>query len=113
MYSIIKVKDLMVLERILLEIDTKHKFDLSFENAYKTYLLLKDIGRLTNYFFLLQNEFYEKYNDIDKLNEYHKKLEEETINFEYDEIVKFIKNIQDLIKDENLDELVSRVKFWG
>ena len=40
----IKLKELMVLERILLEFDVKYKFELDFGDAYKLYSYLSKVG---------------------------------------------------------------------
>ena len=52
----ITVKNLMSIERILLEIYTKHRFELEFNSAYKLYNYLRVIGRITNYSFQIQDE---------------------------------------------------------
>ena len=108
----IKLKDLMSLERLLLEIDVKYKFELSFKDALKLYEYLKEVGKITNYFFLIQDEFHKKYNDIDKLKEYHNKIMVDEVEFDYKEIVDFIDNILASYGDEEFQKLLSTVKFW-
>ena len=53
----IKLKELMVLERILLEFDVKYKFELDFGDAYKLHAYLNKVGKITSYAFLIQDEF--------------------------------------------------------
>lgn len=107
-----KLKDLMSLERLLLEIDVKYKFELPFKDALKLYDYLKEVGKITNYFFFIQDEFHKKYNDIDKLKEYHDKLMKDDIEFGYEHITKFIENILNTYGDEEFQNLVNTVKFW-
>ena len=111
MYNI-KVEDLMCLERLLLEIDMRHKFDLSFEDAYMLYTSLKEVGKITSYFFLIQSEFNKKYNDNDKLMEYHNKLMNDTISFDKDEIIQFVDRIINEYGDDELKEVMNTIKFW-
>ena len=113
MYSVIKIKDLMSLEKILLMINSKYKFELSFANAYKLYLYLMDVGKITNYFFTIQDEFHSKYGDVEKLQEYHDKILQEEIAFEYRNIIKFIKEVQGSFEDNELNKVINDIKFWG
>ena len=108
----IKLKELMVLERILLEFDVKYKFELDFGDAYKLHTYLNKVGKITSYFFLIQDEFYKKYNDTDKLKEYHNKLINDSIEFDYDDIIKFIDKVLNIYGDHEFQSLVETVKFW-
>ena len=108
----IKLNDLMGLERLLLEIDIKYKFDLSFNDVYMLHRHLGNVGKITGYFFLIQDEFYKKYNDTDKLKEYHNKLINDSIEFDYDDIIKFIENVLNTHGDHEFQALVETVKFW-
>lgn len=108
----IKLNDLMGLERLLLEIDVKYKFDLSFNDVYMLHMHLGKVGKITSYFFLIQDEFYKKYNDTDKLKEYHNKLINDSIEFDYDDIIKFIEKILNTHGDCEFQALVETVKFW-
>ena len=47
----IKLNDLMGLERLLLEIDIKYKFGLSFNDVYMLHIYLSNVGKITSYFF--------------------------------------------------------------
>jgi len=102
----------MVIERLLLEIDIKYKFMLDFKNALKLYEYLKDVGTITNYSFLLQDEFQKKHNDIEKLKEYHKMIMESDVDFNASGIVMFIEYVRDKFKDEDFITLVEKNKFW-
>jgi hypothetical protein len=108
----IKLNDLMGLERLLLEIDIKYKFDLSFNDVYMLHRYLGNVGKITSYFFFIQDEFYKKYNDTDKLKEYHNKLINDSIEFDYDDIIKFIENVLNTHGDHEFQALVETVKFW-
>jgi len=108
----IKLSDLMTIERLLLEINLKFKFDLSFNDVYMLNTYLTNVGKITNFFFLIQEEFYKKYNDADKLKEYHDKLMGDSVEFDCDGIIKFIERILNSYGDHNFYELVEKIKFW-
>ena len=109
----IKLKELMVLERILLEFDVKYKFELHFGDAYKLYSYLTKVGKLTSYAFLIQDEFHNKYNDTEKLKEYHNKVMDSTVYFNYGDIVKFIDELNEKFKDEKIGSLILNNTFWA
>lgn len=109
----IKLKELMVLERILLEFDVKYKFELDFDDAYKLYTYLNKVGKITSYAFLIQNEFHEKYNDTEKLKEYHNKIMDSVVYFNYGDIVKFIGELNEKFKDEKIASLILNNAFWA
>ena len=109
----IKLKELMVLERILLEFDIKYKFELDFGDAYKLYSCLTKVGKLTSYAFLIQDEFHNKYNDTEKLKEYHNKIMDSTVYFNYGDIVKFIDELNEKFKDEKIGSLILNNTFWA
>ena len=109
----IKLENLITLERILLEIDFGHKFDLDFNEAYKLYVYLKDIGRITNYAFLIQNDFSKAYGeDKDKVMEYHNNVMNSMVEFDYKEIVKFIDWVLAKINDKRINSILETNKFW-
>ena len=109
----IKLKDLMVLERVLLEIDTHHKFELSFGDAWKLHQYLVKVGKITSYAFLIQDEFNEKFKDTEKLKEYHDKLMNNSVELKcLQDLIEFTEKLQKEINDKNLNKLVERVKWW-
>jgi hypothetical protein len=109
----IKLKELMVLERILLEFDVKYKFELDFGDAYKLHAYLSKVGKITSYAFLIQDEFHSKYNDTEKLKEYHNKVMDSTVYFNYGDIVKFINELNEKFKDEKIGSLILNNTFWA
>ena len=109
----IKLKELMVLERILLEFDVNHKFELDFGDAYKLHAYLTKVGKITSYAFLIQDEFHKKYNDTEKLKEYHEKIMDSTVYFNYGDIVKFIDELNEKFKDEKIGSLILNNTFWA
>ena len=108
----VTIKQLMTLERILLEINTKYKFELEFSDAYNLYESLKEIGKITNYFFLLQDEFRQANNDLEKLKEYHNKLMESEVDYNHVETINLIDTLKEYLNKEELNELVNKLKFW-
>lgn len=109
----IKLRELMVLERILLEFDVNHKFELDFGDAYKLHAYLTKVGKITSYAFLIQDEFHSKYNDTEKLKEYHNKVMDSTVYFNYGDIVKFIDELNEKFKDEKIGSLILNNTFWA
>jgi hypothetical protein len=109
----IKLKELMVLERILLEFEVKYKFELDFGDAYKLHVYLNKVGKITSYAFLIQDEFHNKYNDTEKLKEYNNKIMDSTVYFNYGDIVKFIDELNERFKDEKISSLILNNMFWA
>ena len=109
----ITMKELMVLERILLEYDTYYKFELDFMDAYKLYEYLKKVGSMTNYAFALQEDFNDKFKDVDKLKTYHnERIMESRFNFECNDIIDFINKLDGIFNDKRIHELIENNKFW-
>ena len=109
----ITVEKLMIVERFLLEIENRFKFDLSFENVRVLYDYLKTVGRVTNLFFQLQEQHYNKFKDKDKLKEYHDKLMNEEVHLDVSKMLRFIDLIVDAVEDEEFKNIVAKNKFWG
>ena len=108
----ITVKNLMVIERILLEINSKYRFELSFNTAYKLAEFLRVIGRITNYSFLIQDEFSRKTINNDERVEYHVKILNSEVDYEWTKAASFIGEIMEELKNEDVNKLVNELKFW-
>lgn len=111
----ITVSNLMILERLLLEIDARLKYEMNFGDAYTLHKLLKEVGRITSYAFLIQDEYHKKFNDVDKLKEYHKMIMESeiTTDTDYRDIIEFIEYVSFKFKDEGFDKVLNNIKFWN
>ena len=111
----ITVSNLMILERLLLEIDARLKYEMNFGDAYTLYKLLKEVGRITSYAFLIQDEYHKKFNDVEKLKEYHKMIMESeiTTDTDYRDIIEFIEYVSFKFKDEEFDKILNNIKFWN
>ena len=107
----IELKDLMVIEKMLLEINDKFKFELPFNVAFKLYKYLTEIGEITDYVFQLQEEFGEKY-DILELEKYHDKIMNETVSVNANEYKSFLDSMNTLINKNEFDNIVTKNKFW-
>ena len=108
----IEIKNLMTLERILLEID-KNKFSLGFGEAYKLHQYLINVGKITSYAFFIQDEYAQTYSDKDKLKEYHNKVMGGSVELkEEKEIIDFIEKLQEIINNEELNNLILNIKYW-
>lgn len=108
----IKLSNLMVLERLLLEIDVRFKFDLEFGDAYKLYEFLRSVGKITSYAFLIQDEYHQKNQDTEKLKEYHKMVMNSFVEFNYEEVIDFIVDVNERFKNEEFQNIISEIKFW-
>ena len=109
----IKINNLMALERLLLEIDARFKFDLEFGEAYKLHEFLKSVGKITSYAFLIQDEYHQKYKDVEKLKEYHKLVMDSFVEFNYKEVIDFIIDVNGKVKNEEFENIISEIKFWN
>lgn len=106
------VKELIVIERLLLEIENRFKFDLSLEKATMLYDFLKTVGKVTNLFFLLQENHYKKYGDKEKLKEYHDRLANGKIEIGALSMMNFIDWAFETFEDEEFKDIVAKNKFW-
>ena len=108
----ITIKNLMILERILLEINTKYKFELSFNTSYKLTVFLKEIGSITNYSFLIQDEFNRKTINNDERVEYHVKILNSEVDYDWTKAASFIGEMMEELKNKDVNKLVNELKFW-
>ena len=109
----IKLKELMILERLLLEIETRFKFDLRFEEVAELYAFLKEVGRITNLFFMLQEQHYNVFKDKEKLKEYHDRLLNENVNINTVKMIGLVKDVCERFDDKEFKEIVAKNNFWG
>ena len=98
-------------ERILLEIEDKHKFKLSFNDMLKLREYIKLVGNITSFYFNIQSEFFDVTQDIHELENFNKRISNEDINvdFEFNDIVAFINNIGLKINDDGLNHLIAEL----
>ena len=95
--NMVKINDLMKIEKSLLEINTNHKFELPFDDFISLTNMLKDIGRITNYYFYLQQVYYDTYQDKDKLEEYQKSLKNDDLSYNTDQANEFLEKYKYLL----------------
>ncbi len=107
------INELITLERLLLEIDSRVKFELSLGDVIKLSKYLDEIGEMTSLYFSVQEEFFKKYNDADKLNEYHDKLSGDFIDYDTREVKKFINDVTSKTKNDNLTEIIIKNRYWS
>ena len=98
-------------ERILLEIDDKHKFKLSFNEMLKLRDYLNAIGNITDFYFNIQSDFFKKVQDVKELEKFNNRIskEEIEIDFDFDKLVSFINKIAAKINDDELNHLLDKV----
>lgn len=108
----IKLNELMILERILLEFDANHKFDLKFNDVYNLHEYLSQVGKITSFAFLIQDEHYNTFNNAEKLKAYHEQIMNSSVELHYKPIVQFIEHINQKLKDDKINEFIEKNKFW-
>ena len=108
----ITVKNLMTLERFLLEIENRFKFQLKFAEVIELYGYLKEVGKITNLFFMLQEQHAEKYKDKEALKEYHDKLINDTVNLNTTKMVAFVKDVSNRFYDDEFADIITKNQFW-
>lgn len=106
------VTELMTVERLLLEIDSRFKFELTLNDSLRLYNYLKKVGNVTNFFFYIQDEFSRKYPDKEKVKDYNRKLMSEKIEFDLFEIEGFIDYVYETFGDDDFRDIVSKNRFW-
>lgn len=106
------VTELMTVERLLLEIDSRFKFELTLNDSLRLYNYLKKVGNVTNFFFYIQDEFSRKYPDKEKVKDYNRKLMSEKIEFDLFEIEGFIDYVYETFDDDDFRDIVSKNRFW-
>ena len=107
----ITIKNLMTLERILLEINIKYKFELSFNSAYKLHNYLTEIGRITNYSFQIQDEYYQTTKDEEKMKAFHEKVLNGEVDYDWVDVASFIGELMEELKNDEVNEMVNKLKF--
>lgn len=108
----IYITEAMTVEKLLLEIDSRFKFDLSFNDELKLYNYLKEIGNLTNFFFYTQDEFSRRYPDKEKVKAYNRKLMSEKIEFDLSGAEDFIDRMLEETDDKEFKDTVLKNRFW-
>ena len=108
----ITVKNLMTLERLLLEIEERFKFQLRFAEVIELNGFISEIGKITDLFFSLQEEHYRKYGDNEALSEYHEKLMNDKVKINTSKMVSFVKDICNRFVDDEFGEIVVKNQFW-
>ena len=106
------ITEVMTVEKLLLEIDSRLKFELSLNDALKLYNYLKEIGAITNFFFYIQDEFSRRYPDKDEVKAYNSKLMSEKIDFDLSGSEEFIDHVFEITDNEEFKDLVLKNRFW-
>jgi len=103
------IEKLIHIERALLEIESRYKFVLPFNDVIRLKTLLDEIDVITDTFISLQDEYALKYDDVDKLREYHDRLINENIDYDRFNAVLFISNVYATIADDDFKQLVDEL----
>lgn len=109
---LVTVNELMTIERFLLEINVRFKFTLSFSDVCKLYDYLKSVGKITNIYFETLDEFYRKHPDKEKVNEYRNKISGDKIEFNIDDVQRFIDDVFSTTEDDEFKNIVLKNRYW-
>lgn len=109
----ISVKRLMELERILLEIDARVKFDLTLSEAFELYSHLRDVSRATNFVFNIQEEYNARIRPTqDEMKKYHDNVMGSTLELDYGKVTDFIDRICAEHENGAIREVIAKFRFW-
>lgn len=109
----ISVKRLMELERILLEIDARVKFDLTLSEAFELYTHLRDVSRATNFVFNIQDEYNTRIGPTqEEMKKYHDKVMDSTLELDYERVTEFIDRICAKYENGTIREVIAKFRFW-
>ncbi len=98
---IVTIKDVIKIEKTLLEIEERYKFVLDFNDVVILNKLIKEIGEITELFFNLQIEYGEKYQDSKLLSEYKDKLSNDKFELNVKKYINFLDLIELKTKKSN------------
>lgn len=87
---IVTIKDVIKIEKTLLEIEERYKFVLDFNDVVTLNKLIKEIGEITELFFNLQIEYGEKYQDSKLLSDYKDKLSKDKFELDEQKYINFL-----------------------
>ena len=105
------INELIKIEGILLRIDEMCKFDLTLNDSIKLMVFLDEIGKITDKYFFLQEEYCKTHNE-EELKEYHGKLMSEDIDVNLDKYEEFIDMVVKCLKDEYTLVHIEKERFW-
>lgn len=98
---IVTIKDVIKIEKTLLEIEERYKFVLDFNDVVTLNKLIKEIGEITELFFNLQIEYGEKYQDSKLLSEYKDKLSNNNFELNVKKYINFLTLVELKTKKDN------------
>lgn len=90
----VKIENLISIEKQLLEIEDKHKFDITLDELIRLEEYTNKVGNITSIYFNVQFEFSRKFDDENKLQKFHDKLTECELTFDCESILNFIAMIK-------------------
>ena len=107
----ISVLKLVNAEMILLEIEAKYKFELAFNEMFTLHKYLNEVGEITNYFFNIQNEYYDIIKDKEKLELFHDRLVKDEVEYDYHNLLHFIIDIAEKLNKNDINKLLEEYKL--
>jgi len=106
------IKNFMDLERILLEINEKHKEVIGFFDSYKVWKALQEIGEITDYFFMYQSDLMKMCTTTQEAEEVHEKVMTDEIEYDVEQLTALVDELNAKYDNEDLRSVVKTYKFW-
>lgn len=90
----VKLSDLMAIEKVLLTIKEELFLSLSLNDVLKLEKYIEEIGKITSTYFNLCSKFKDTHKNTDEIDIYCTKLLYENVEYNTEEVVKFILSIR-------------------
>lgn len=105
------ITNVMNIERVLLEIQSRHMFDLSMSELLRLFGYLRRIGDMTNMFFYAQEMFTERSVSEQDLLDYRERLssDDNVVLEDEDEIKWFIGKLCGRLGDSEVEETAAKL----
>lgn len=105
------INEIIKIEEMLLKIDNSCKFNLTLYQNIRLSDYLEKIGKMTNIYFELQNDYY-KLNGEEMFKEYHNKLVSEELFIDIEPFKMFIDELSITLYDNELFKEIYLLRFW-
>ena len=95
------IKDIILLEKRLLEFENDHKFDITLDELLELEEHIEKVGRTTSIYFNVQFEFSRAHENKDDVQKYHDRLTDSELKYDFSDSIDFINNMCDKYKKKD------------